>query len=140
MPRCDQAKPALGKSNHWIFERLEKFYEGELIQLYEHAEDYLKLGVVLKDGFTRRETYKAAGYDESQMIKTQLPDIFIDMWNDFKALHNSRGNNVFSALPISYTEINSYFSLIGCRIGEFELNIIKSLDGIALKVFRESSK
>jgi len=74
------------------------------------------------------------------MIKTELPDIFIDLWNDFKSLHYSRGNNGFSALPISYTEINSYFSLTGYRISEFELNIIKSLDGLALKVFRESSK
>lgn len=111
-----------------------------MINLYGHAEEYLNLGVVLKDGFTRRETYKAAGYDESQMIKTELPNIFIDLWNDFKSLHYSRGNNGFSALPISYTEINSYFSLTGYHISEFELNIIKSLDGLALKVFRESSK
>lgn len=108
-----------------------------MIDLCDYAEEFLGLGVVTKDGHTRREHMLAAGYSEDDLIKTELPAVFYDLWNHFVRLHYTRGSNGFSALPISYTEIKSYFDLQKEMSEPWQVSVIKRLDSIALKHLSE---
>ena len=108
-----------------------------MIELYEYAEQFLELGVTTKDGHTRREHMIAAGYSEDELINTEFPPIFYDLWHHFLRLHYTRGSNGFSVMPISYTEMSNYFDLMCEKIEPWEMFVIKRLDSIALQKFSE---
>lgn len=79
----------------------------------------------------------AAGYYEDDLIKTEFPPIFYDLWHHFLRLHYARGNNGFCAMPINYTEIKNYFDLMCEKADPCEVFVIKRLDSIALQKLSE---
>lgn len=107
------------------------------MELCGYAEEFLDLSVTTKDGHTRREHMLAAGYSEDELIKSELPAVFFDLWNHFLRLHYTRGSNGFSAMPITYTEIKSYIELNSVEFESWHVSIIKRLDAIALNKLSE---
>lgn len=56
------------------------------------------------------------------------------VWLYFIELHNSRSYNASGVNPISYADILAYFTLLGIEPQEWEIQVIKRLDFIALKM------
>jgi hypothetical protein len=56
------------------------------------------------------------------------------------ALHATRTSNGFGANPITYTEMKSYFDLIQVEPEEWEVELIKLFDNIALDEYEKASK
>lgn len=58
----------------------------------------------------------------------ELPENCYLVWKYFTDLHHSRTSNGFGHNPISYTEMNAYFSLHSIDVSSEEIDIIKKLD------------
>ena len=56
------------------------------------------------------------------------------------ALHSTRTSNGFGANPITYTEMKNYFDLIQVEPEEWEVNLIKQFDNVALEEYEKSSE
>lgn len=57
------------------------------------------------------------------------------------ALHSTRTSNGFGANPINFTEMRNYFDLLQIQPDEWEINLIRKLDMVALDHYaKESSK
>ena len=70
----------------------------------------------------------------------QLPENCILVWKYFMALHATRTSNGFGANPITYTEMKSYFDLMQIEPEEWEVELIKLFDNIALDEYEKASK
>lgn len=70
----------------------------------------------------------------------EFPDGMVEVWKFFIDLHNARSSNGFGVNPISYSEIYSYFKLIEIQPQEWEIDVIKKLDKVAMEAFAEQSK
>lgn len=56
------------------------------------------------------------------------------------SLHATRTSNGFGANPITYTEMKSYFDLIQIEPEEWEINLIKQFDNVALEVYEKAAE
>lgn len=70
----------------------------------------------------------------------EVPDTMKFLWMYFIDLHNSRGSNGFGVNCISYTEIDAYFRLMDIKPAEWEIQVIKRLDNLAMKIQSEESE
>ena len=55
------------------------------------------------------------------------------------SLNSTRTSNGFGANPITYTEMKSYFDLIQVEPEEWEIDLIKRFDNVALDAYEKSS-
>ena len=62
----------------------------------------------------------------------ELPSVFNFCWHDFLQLHNSRQAG-FSINCLSYTEIKSYFDLMGVRPEPWHVSVIKLFDSLFMQ-------
>lgn len=69
-----------------------------------------------------------------------LPDSMKFVWMWFIELHNSRTSSGFGLNPIQYSEIKAYFELKGITPDEWEVQLIKRLDSIAMNHYAEEAK
>ena len=67
----------------------------------------------------------------------ELPDSCLNVWHWFISLNNARSNSGFGVNPISYTEIKNFFELMHIVPDEWEVNLIKAMDAVAMKQFSE---
>lgn len=70
----------------------------------------------------------------------EFPASMMYQWSYFIALHNKRSSNGFGINPISYTEMQAYFNLIGYRPEEWEIDLISKLDSTVLQVHSEQQE
>lgn len=56
------------------------------------------------------------------------------------ALHSTRTSNGFGANPITFTEMKSYFDLIQTEPEEWEVELIRIFDNIAIEVYEKASQ
>lgn len=70
----------------------------------------------------------------------ELPASCLQVWNAFCDLNAARGSNGFGVNPLNYTEIKSYFDLLGIQPDEAEIKLIKQFDNAALEQFAKDSK
>lgn len=56
------------------------------------------------------------------------------------SLHMTRASNGFGANPITFTEMKSYFDLMQIEPDEWEINLIKRFDAVALEEYEKASK
>lgn len=56
------------------------------------------------------------------------------------SLHSTRTSNGFGANPITYTEIKSYFDLIQFEPEEWEINLIRRFDNVALDAYEKAAE
>ena len=65
--------------------------------------------------------------DELQNL-IELPDACRHVWYWFHDLNNTRSEGFNGALPITYTEIKSYFDLQKLEPQDWELSLLKRFD------------
>lgn len=99
---------------------------------------------VQKDGTTLREHLKkvaelstSSAWFESSAPKEleeapTLPSVFEFCWHDFLQVHNTRQAG-FSVNCISYTEIKSYFDLMGVSPEPWHVSVIKMFDSLFMQ-------
>lgn len=71
--------------------------------------------------------------------QVELPESMNECWDWFLSLNKSRSSG-FGASPITYTEMLSYFTLIGVEPDKYEIDIIKMFDSIAISSAREQEE
>ena len=71
--------------------------------------------------------------------QVELPESMAQYWDWFLSLNKSRASG-FGASPITYTEMLSYFTLIGIEPEKYEIDIIKMFDSIAISSAREQEQ
>jgi hypothetical protein len=69
-----------------------------------------------------------------------LPESCLQVWKWFIDLNNSRSSNGFGVNPISYSDIKSYFDLIGIELEEWELYLIKRLDQESMSSYAKEAE
>lgn len=62
----------------------------------------------------------------------QLPVIFVDVWQSFHMLNNSRQSGLNGAQAISYQEIMAYCQLTNHKLSQLELEALRRLDVLKL--------
>lgn len=70
----------------------------------------------------------------------ELPQSCWEAWTWFIRMHSKRSSGAFSVNPISYTEMQAFFSLHDIVPEKWELELISQWDGVALEVYAEDSK
>ena len=105
-----------------------------------YAEWDFKLSIPDKDGIPEREHLKVV---EQQTGKTPLPLIAPDfpevldyLWEIFIKLSNTRGQGFDDPLPITYSEIKSWSEMTGTEIYPWEVDAVKRLDAVYVKVMK----
>lgn len=69
----------------------------------------------------------------------ELPEAALMIWRWFIDLNNSRQSGM-GINPISYTEMHSYFMLNQIVPAEYEVQMIKALDNIAMKHYSDQQE
>jgi hypothetical protein len=115
-----------------------------VVQAKAYAEQEFNLSAIQKDGKTLREHLEAVERLTKKKPKelieqVELPESMSEYWEWFTALNKSRSSG-FGASPITYTEMVSYFSLIGIEPEKWEIDIVKMFDSIALSSAREQEE
>lgn len=70
----------------------------------------------------------------------ELPDEMQYVWRCFIELNNARSGTGYGINPISYMEIYCYFKLQNIEPEEWEVQTIKRLDSIAMKVYADKAE
>lgn len=65
-----------------------------------------------------------------QLIGPEFPELLSHLWETFVNLSNSRSDKI----PLSYTEIKAYIDLMDENLLPRDIEVIKRLDQIWLKV------
>lgn len=97
------------------------------------------------DGSTLRETLlavqKMTGRPQPELLNPpELPQGAYYVWSWFLKLNSSRGSNGFGVNPLSYTEMKCFFDLEGVVPTDWELEILKKLDAVAIESYAKSQK
>lgn len=69
-----------------------------------------------------------------------LPDSMGYVWGWFIELHNARTSNGFGLNPITYVDMQAYFDLYQIVPQDWQVQLIKQLDSIALSAFAKQQK
>jgi hypothetical protein len=109
--------------------------------LEEYGAWDFKLSKPDKDGVSEREHLEQV---EKQIgitpIALEAPPFPLDMeyvWSAFLSLNEGRGAGFSGPLPISYQEIKSWMELTGNILTPFEIDAVKRLDRVYIKVVND---
>lgn len=64
----------------------------------------------------------------------------IYVWKYFIDLHNNRTSSGFGINPIQFSDMKAYFDLMMIHPEEWEIDVIRILDNIALNQYSEEAK
>lgn len=111
----------------------------------KYARQECELNQKQKDGCSLKEQLLSV---ERQTKKTpkqlqdliELPESCYRPWRHFIALDSTRTSNGYSVNPISYTEMKSYFDLIGEVPDRWEVEIISKIDRTILEVYAKQAE
>lgn len=114
------------------------------MQAREYAEQEFGLSEIQPDGRTLREHLEAVERltkkrPEQLDSQIELPDSMRECWQWFLSLNNTRASG-FGASPITYQEIWCYFNLQGIEPEQWEIDIIKMFDNIAMSFARKQQQ
>lgn len=79
------------------------------------------------------------GKPPKELLDLKIPDSIQEVWGWFLQLNSTRSSG-FGISAITYTEMLSFFTLLGIVPEEQELELIKVFDGIALEQARTSQE
>lgn len=57
-----------------------------------------------------------------------MPEVFANIWRDFRSLDSSRDSNGYGANPIKFSEILAYCTLCKTELALWELEVLKIFD------------
>lgn|GEM_PF-1180188 len=67
----------------------------------------------------------------------ELPEGMEVLWNDFLALHGSRGHTMSGPARITFSDIDAYQRVTGASLQPWEINAIRGADNAYLTVQAE---
>jgi hypothetical protein len=68
-----------------------------------------------------------------------LPEPYKYCWEDYQKLSSTRPAG-FGISPITYTEIQAYFNLIGIQPEEWEVQVIRAFDSCTLSEYNKQQE
>jgi hypothetical protein len=84
--------------------------------------------------------YRQTGIKPRELTEiVTLPESYRYCWEDYQRLSSTRPSG-FGVSPITYTEIASYFNLMGVVPEEWEVQIIRAFDNCALSEYAKSQE
>ena len=109
-----------------------------ILDLEEYAEWDFKLSIPDKDGVTERqhlqEVEKQSGRTPLALQGPEFPELLEYVWAAFLLLNQTRGQGFNGPLPISYQEIECWMRMTQNTLLPWEIEAIKRLDSVYLKV------
>lgn len=69
-----------------------------------------------------------------------MPESMYYQWKAFLDLHNARTSTGYSINPITYSDILAYSVLMKLDLEEWEIELIKALDNVAMNAYAEEAK
>lgn len=118
--------------------RPRKFFDRLVCQLEDYAEWDFKLAIPDKDGVPEREhlrqVERQTGRVPLPLISPEFPLEIQYLWSLFLELSGTRSQGHSGPLPISYQEILAWRELTGNEISPWEIEVIKRIDKIYVKV------
>jgi len=66
-----------------------------------------------------------------------MPEVLVYLWDWFLQLDNARGGSGFGINPISYSEIQAWAQLLGIRPEPWEVEALKRVDAVRIRVSNE---
>jgi hypothetical protein len=114
-----------------------EFFAESLEQLCEYAREEFRLSASGADGTSLRETLltveRMTGTMPDEGINhAEFPDHIGYLWGWFLSLNASRGGGMGPS-PITYLEMQAYFSLMRITPSPFDIDALRRLDSIALQ-------
>lgn len=70
----------------------------------------------------------------------ELPPLGVPVWNYFCDLSRARQSNGFGPQPYTYSEIQAYCNLNGITLQPWELDLLKAIDQVALKIMHKQNQ
>lgn len=69
----------------------------------------------------------------------EMPELFIPIWKDFRALDSDRSSNGYSPNPIGYEKILAYYTLLKQDVQPWEVEVLKYFDSTLLNLHAEQA-
>ena len=69
-----------------------------------------------------------------------MPESMYYQWKMFLDMHNARTSTGYSINPITYSDIFAYSVLMKLDLEEWEIELIKALDNVAMNAYAEEAK
>jgi hypothetical protein len=66
-----------------------------------------------------------------------MPAIFSHIYQDFLELNAARGSNGYSPNPISFAEIQAFYSLSQLQPAPWEVFILRYFDSLFIRIYEE---
>lgn len=70
----------------------------------------------------------------------EMPEIFLLLWKDFRALDSDRTSTGYSPNPIGYEKILAYYKLMKLDIQPWEVEVLKYFDNTLLNCYAEQAE
>jgi hypothetical protein len=109
--------------------------------LLDFAEHNFRLGRADKDGVSERDRLEQVatqlGYTPQDLIGPVMPDIARHLWDYFLELHRGRTYGASGPNPLSYEGIQAWCNLSGVALYSYEVDVIKELDSMWVRIMNE---
>ena len=121
------------------------FANEDFEQVIAYLKQEAELNARTADGCTLREQLLSVERQTKKPVKelqdlVELPESMNQIWGHFIALDSASGSNGYSALPLSYSEILSYFTLLKEPVEVWEVQLIRRLDQTLLYVYAKQAE
>lgn len=120
------------------------FSPEELSQALEFAKQEFELGSENDPDSKRSQLISAQKQIPTALPElenlVQLPESCFHIWFWFNELNNTRSEGFSGTLPITYSEIKSYFDLMKIEPTDQEISLIKRFDVVYLNYQRSKQK
>jgi hypothetical protein len=118
-----------------------KFFGPARRALTAYAEHDFRLSKPFADGTSTREhllqAQKSLGRPPKGLVGPPFPDRCAHIWEMFTSLHSGRSYSTGGANPLSWADIKAWDDLMQANLTSWEVQMIKHLDMIWLKIMHE---
>jgi hypothetical protein len=77
------------------------------------------------------------GRTPPDLIEPPFPDRTAHIWQAFVDLHSGRSYSANGPNPLTWSDMQAWAALMGLDLKEWEIRVIKALDGVWLQVMGE---
>lgn len=105
------------------------------------AEHQFRLSQTDKNGVSQREhleqVAKAMGRAPDALFGPQMPDVALHVWEAFLDLHKGRTYGMGGPNPLTHEGIVAWCNLTGIALSLWELEVIRELDMLWVRMMNE---
>jgi hypothetical protein len=97
-----------------------------------------------EDGLSEREhlleVERQTGQTPLPLIGPEFPEEMLHVWSAFLSLSGTRSAGFSGPLPITYSEIRSWMEVTGNYLSPWEVDAVKKLDAVYLRVVNKHGR